>query len=129
VSLSIVISNSSGVPIYEQIKEQIKQAILMGLLSQGEALPSIRQLATELKVSVMTATRAYSELDAEGFLDTAQGRGSFVAPTNNELIREQMLRRVEDAFASAAAAARLAGVSKQELFHILDFVLEGENNG
>jgi len=128
MSLSVVISNASGLPIYEQIKQQVKQSILSGGLVEGESLPSIRQMASDLRVSVMTTTRAYAELESEGFLSTMQGKGSFVAPIDNQLVREQLLRQVEDDLASAAATARLAGVTKPELFEILNFVLEGANN-
>jgi len=128
MSLSVVISNSSGLPIYEQIKEQVKASILDGGLAEGQPLPSIRQMASDLRVSVMTTTRAYSELESEGFLVTVQGKGSFAAPIDNELVREQMLRRIEDAMSAAATAARLAGVTKPELFEILSFILEGANN-
>ena len=128
MSLSILISNSSGVPIYEQISEQMKQAILDHTLKQGEALPSIRQLASELRVSVMTANRAYSELEAEGFLVTAPGKGCFVADIDSDLVREQLVRRVEDAFAAAVTAARLARITKPELSAILDLIWEGEEN-
>ncbi|MCL2783387.1 MAG: GntR family transcriptional regulator [Propionibacteriaceae bacterium] len=128
MSLSVVISNSSGMPIYEQIKEQVKTSILDGDLAEGEPLPSIRQMASDLRVAVMTTTRAYSELESEGFLVTVQGKGSFVAPIDNQLVREQMLRRIEDAMSAAVTAARLAGVTKPELFEILNFILEGANN-
>lgn len=128
MSLSVVISNASGLPIYEQIKEQVKASILDGGLAEGEPLPSIRQMASDLRVSVMTTTRAYSELESEGFLCTVQGKGSYVAPIDNDLVREQLLRRVEDALTSAAATARIAGIAKPQLLEILDFVLEGANN-
>jgi len=128
MSLSILISNSSGVPIYEQISEQMKQAILDKTLTEGDSLPSIRQLASDLRVSVMTANRAYTELEAQGYLVTAPGRGSFVAGIDNQLIREQLVRRIEEAFSAAISAARLASMTKPELAAILDLIWEGENN-
>ena len=128
MSLSILISNSSGVPIYEQISEQMKQAILDKSLAEGDSLPSIRQLASDLRVSVMTANRAYTELEAEGYLVTAPGRGSFVAGIDSQLVREQLLRRVEEAFSAAVSAARLAQMTKSELVEILDLIWEGEGN-
>jgi len=89
--LRIIITNTSGKPIYEQIKEQIKEAILGGDLGEGELLPSIRQLAGELKISVITTTRAYTDLEEEGFIAVQQGKGCFVLPKNTELVREQLL--------------------------------------
>jgi len=128
MSLSILISNSSGVPIYAQISEQMKQAILDNTLAEGQAVPSIRQLASELRVSVMTANRAYAELEADGYLVTAPGRGSFVAGIDNQLVREQLVRRVEGSFEDAVAAARLARLTKPEMVEIFDLIWEGEHN-
>ena len=123
--LTVIIKNSSGMPIYEQIKEQIKEAILNDELNEGDALPSIRQLAADLKVSVITTTRAYSELEQEGYVTNVQGRGCFVAPKDSELIREQLIRKIEDAFTTAINAARIAKLSTEELQQLLAFTLEG----
>jgi len=112
-------------PIYEQIKEQIKEAILNDEMNEGDALPSIRQLAADLKVSVITTTRAYSELEQEGYVTNVQGRGCFVAPKDSELIREQLIRKIEDAFTTAINAARIAKLSTEELQQLLAFTLEG----
>jgi GntR family transcriptional regulator len=111
-------------PIYEQIKEQIKEAILSGELCEGEALPSIRQLAKDLKISVITTTRAYTDLEQEGFIATVQGKGCYVLPKNNELVREQLLRRIEDSFLDAINTGRIAKLSRAELRKMLEFVLE-----
>ena len=122
--MRIVITNSSGIPIYEQIKEQIKEAILSDELSEGDTLPSIRQLAKDLKISVITTTRAYSELEAEGFVVNIQGKGCFVSPKNNELVREQLLRKIEDNFSAAINTGKIAKLSRKELLNIFEFIME-----
>lgn len=124
--MRIIIQNTSKEPIYEQIEEQIKEAILCDDLKEGELLPSIRQLAKDLKISVITTTRAYTELEQEGYIAVQQGRGCFVLPKNSEIVREQLLRKIEDSFTAAANAARLAKLSRKDLIKILDFIL-GEN--
>jgi GntR family transcriptional regulator len=124
----IIIQNTSKVPIYEQIEEQIKEAILCDELKEGELLPSIRQLAKDLKISVITTTRAYAELEQEGFIAVQQGRGCFVLPKNSEIVHEQLLRKIEDSFTAAVNAARVAKLSREDLIKILDFMLE-ENRG
>jgi GntR family transcriptional regulator len=113
--LKIIISNSSGLPIYEQIKEQIKAAILCGELKEGEVLPSIRLLARDLKISVITTTRAYADLEQEGFVTNVQGKGCYVLPTNNELVKEQLLREIEEGLLTAINAAKIAKISRKEL--------------
>lgn len=123
--MRIIIRNIPGKPIYEQIKEQIKEAILSDELKEGDVLPSIRQLASELKVSVVTTTRAYSDLEQEGFIVNVQGKGCFVTPKNNEIVREQLLRNIEDNFAAAINAAKMAKLSQNELLEILKSMLEG----
>jgi len=120
----IVISNSSGVPIYEQIKEQIKNAILSGELSEGEVLPSIRQLAKDLKISVITTTRAYGDLEQEGFVANVQGKGCYVLPKNSEMVREQLLRNIEESFTAAINSAKIAKISKDELRTIFETMLK-----
>lgn len=118
--MKILISNKSGVPIYEQIKVQIKEQIMSGELAENEFLPSIRQLAKELGISVITTTRAYSDLEAEGFIATMQGKGTLVLPKDNEMVKEQYLKRIEEAFSSAIENARLANISNEELIVILE---------
>ena len=122
--MRIVISNSSGVPIYEQIKEQIKNAILSGELSEGEVLPSIRQLAKDLKISVITTTRAYGDLEQEGFVANVQGKGCYVLPKNSEMVREQLLRNIEESFTAAINSAKIAKISKDELRTIFETMLK-----
>ena len=123
--LRIIIRNASGKPIYEQIKEQIKEAILSDELNEGDILPSIRQLASELKISVVTTTRAYSDLEQEGFIVNVQGKGCFVSPKDSELVLEQLLRKIEDSFVVAINAAKIAKLPDKELFQILKSMLEG----
>ncbi|HEY9059996.1 MAG TPA: GntR family transcriptional regulator [Pseudobacteroides sp.] len=125
--MRIIISNSSGVPIYEQIKEQIKNAILSGDVSEGELLPSIRQLAKDLKISVITTTRAYGDLEQEGFVSNVQGKGCYVLPKNTEMVREQLLRDIEGSFAEAINCAKIAKITKSELQSIFDAMLKEEN--
>ncbi len=122
--MDIIISNASDKPIYEQISSQIKEAILAGDLEEGQALPSIRSLANDLHVSVITTKRAYSDLESLGFIETVQGKGSFVAGGNRELLREERLRHVEDLLAKAVADARGAGVTVAELHDMLDLRAE-----
>ncbi len=124
--MRIILRNTDKAPIYEQIKEQIKEAILSDELKEGDTLPSIRQLARDLKISVITTTRAYTDLEQEGFVAVQQGRGCFVLPKNNQIVREQLLRKIEDNFTAAVNAARVAKLSREDLLQMLDFVL-GEN--
>ena len=122
--MEIIISNSSDKPIYEQISSQIKNAILSGELSTGQALPSIRSLASDLNVSVITTKRAYSDLETLGFIETRQGKGSFVAGGNLELLREEQLRHIESLLQKALREAETASVSLSELHDILNTLAE-----
>lgn len=126
--VDIVLSKTSGVPIYEQVKEQLKAAILRGDAEEGEALPSIRGLARDLGVSVITTTRAYSDLAAEGFVTNVPGKGSYVLPRNAELVRERVLLEVSEHFADAVAQARLVDLTPAELHAALDTVIEQEQS-
>lgn len=119
-------SNSSGVPIYEQITRQIKGLIARGELREGEALPSMRLLAKELRISVITTKRAYEELEREGYIETVMGKGSFVAPHNPELVREDTLRRVEEKLVEAVQLARQGGITLDELNEILSILYGDE---
>jgi GntR family transcriptional regulator len=125
--LKIVILNTAGIPIYEQIKEQIKAAIYAGELAENEALPSIRQLARDLKISVITTTRAYNDLEQEGFIANMQGKGCFVCPKNEELIREKALREIENGFVAAIFAAKVTRIQKKELLDMFDIIAREEN--
>ncbi len=126
--MKLIISNVSGIPIYEQIKQQVKAAILSGELKEGEALPSLRTLAKELRISVLTVTRAYTELEQEGFVNTIQGRGCFVMGWGSELMKEQLIRKVETGLSEAIQAAKIANLSKEELHHLLDILLEANSD-
>jgi len=116
--LKIIISNQSELPIYAQIREQLKEQILNGQIPEGTTLPSIRQLAKEVGVSVITTTRAYSDLEAEGFIASMQGKGSVVLSIDNSLLREQSLMRIEEGLATAIETARTMGMSEEELLEI-----------
>lgn len=113
--MNLMISNSSGQPIYEQIYSQIKQLIFTGSLGADEALPSIRLLAKDLRISVITTKRAYEELEREGFIYTVPGKGSFVAPRNAELVREETLRKIEEHMDAIARLAAGCGLTNQDL--------------
>ena len=121
--LSVVLSNTAGVPIYEQIAQQVRDAILTGQVEADEILPSIRALARDLRVSVITTTRAYSDLVAEGFLANVPGKGYFVLPRDSELVREQVLREVEEHLDRAVERARLAQLSDEELHTMLQTII------
>ena len=124
--MDIIISNSGGVPIYEQITRQMKGLILRGDLREGEALPSMRLLAKDLRISVITTKRAYDELEADGFLYTVAGKGCFVAEKNLDLIREQKLKDLEDHLDAAVELAAQCGVSAPELMEMLRILLKEE---
>ena len=122
--MTIIIRNSFGMPIYEQIKEQIKESILKDEMNEGDMLPSIRQLASDLKVSVITTTRAYTDLEQEGYIINVQGKGCYVAPKDSDLIHEQLLCKIEDGFNSAIIAARIAKLPREEVQKLFEFILE-----
>jgi len=120
--MNIIISNSAEEPIYEQIVRQIKEAILKGELEEGELLPSIRNLAKELQISVITAKRAYDELEKEGFITTIPGKGTYVAAQNKELMREKRLKIVEEKLIEAVIAARAVNLSLEELKEMMEIL-------
>lgn len=122
--MHIVLSNSSVLPIYEQIKEQVKAQILSGELYENEMLPSLRQLAKDLKISVLTTTRAYNELEEEGYITSRQGKGFFVMPSGSDLLKEQLIKEVESGLNSAIVAARRASMTEEELINLLKLLLE-----
>ena len=124
--MEIYLSNAGQEPIYAQITRQIKEQILSGQLHAGDALPSIRLLAKELRISVITTKRAYEELEAEGFVYTVPGKGVFVNAPNPELHREETLRRVEELLQQALDTARTGGVSVDEVRATLALLTEGE---
>lgn len=124
--MNIIISNSSDKALYEQIVEQIKSLIMSKDLNEGDALPSMRLLAKELRISVITTKRAYEELEREGFIFSITGKGSFVAGTNMELIREQQFRMVEEHLQKAVETAKSSGIEMSELFDILKLLYKEE---
>jgi GntR family transcriptional regulator len=124
--MNIVVSNSNKKPIYEQISSQIKNQIISGKLKEGDALPSMRLLAKELRISVITTKRAYEELEREGFIDTATGRGSFVASRNVEFIKEEQFRKVEEYLTKSVEIARSSGISLEELTEVLSTLYKEE---
>lgn len=124
--MTIIIDNKSGVPIYDQIYSQIKAQIIGDSLRQDEALPSIRSLAKDLRISVITTKRAYDELEAEGFIYTLPGKGSFVAPKNTELLREENLRRIEEHMREISALAVQSGLTRHELSEMYTLISEEE---
>ena len=123
--MDIILSNSSDKPIYEQIASQVKAQILSGALAAGAKLPSIRALASDLGVSVITTKRAYEDLERDGFILTQPGRGSFVADQNPALLREEHLKKVEDCLQGAVDAARLGGIGYDEVAETLRLLWEG----
>ena len=124
--MDIIISNAGDTPIYDQITRQVKGLILRGELAEGEALPSMRLLAKELRISVITTKRAYEELERDGFLENVPGKGCFVAPQNRELLREAQLRKVEAALNQAVEEARKGAFPLEELHEMLDILYKGE---
>lgn len=124
--MEIIISNSNKKPIYEQIASQIKDMIMIGALEEGDALPSMRLLAKELRISVITTKRAYEELEREGFIETVTGRGSFVASKNLDFIKEEQLRRVEEHLLKSVDIAKSSGISLNELVEVLTTIYEEE---
>lgn len=124
--MDIIISNASSKPIYEQITSQIKTLILNGSLTEGEALPSMRLLAKELRISVITTKRAYEDLERDGFIETVTGRGSFVAGKNLEFVREEHLRLIEEKLQDAVDLAKTADINTSEMIELLKLLYDGE---
>jgi GntR family transcriptional regulator len=124
--LNIHISNGSGMPIYEQITSQIKGKIMSGELSEGEALPSMRLLAKELRISVITTKRAYEDLERDGFIQSVPGKGSYVAGPDLDLIREEQLRNLEAHLTKAVDAAKNAGLAPKDLADMIHILFKGE---
>ncbi len=122
--MKIIVSNSSDEPIYEQISKQIKGMILKGELKEGDLLPSIRGLARDLQISVITTKRAYDELEKEGFIETVQGKGSFVAAQNKELMKEKKLKIIEEKLVEVVEENKLLGLSYEEIEEMLKILFE-----
>lgn len=124
--MNIIISNSSGKPIYEQITSQIKNMIISGQLNAGDSLPSMRTLAKELRISVITTKRAYNDLEQEGFIETITGKGSYVSAKDTEVIREGNLRITEEYLAKAVDLAKKSGITLKDLKEVLELIYNGE---
>ena len=122
--MDIIISNSSNDPIYLQIVNQIKAMIMSGELSPGDALPSMRNLAMQMRVSLITTKRAYEELERDGFIETYTGKGSFVKAQNAEFLKEENLKQIEQLLSEAVDKAKMSGVSQEEMQDILNMLYE-----
>ena len=126
--MDIIISNSSGVPIYEQIEEQIKSQIISGELVEGDALPSMRVLAKELKISIITTKRAYEELERDGFIESVTGKGSFVKGINSDIVKENMMFAIEELLDKAVDKALLGKVSCEQRTQMLELLYNDKKN-
>ncbi|HIU40328.1 MAG TPA: GntR family transcriptional regulator [Candidatus Aphodocola excrementigallinarum] len=124
--MKLIISNSSNVPIYEQIKNQIIDQILNDELKEDEALPSIRTLSADIKISVMTIKKAYDELEHDGYIITRQGKGSFVAPKNLELAKEQKKKEIEVYINKIVSISKIYNIDKKEIIDLFKYMFEGE---
>ena len=124
--MNLIISNASGKPIYEQIYTQVKNCIISGELSPGDALPSIRALAKDLRISVITTTRAYYELERDGFIDRVPGKGCYVAEKNLELVREAHLKQIEDHMSEIVSLAAGCSLSEEDTVRMLRLIWENE---
>ena len=124
--MNIIITNSSGLPIFEQIENAIKEAIFSNELKEGEMLPSVRSLANDLKISFLTVKRAYDELEKAGFIKTVQGKGSYVSPKNLDLIKEEKLKEVQDYIEKIYEVSKLSNISKEEIRELFKMIFEEE---
>lgn len=124
--MNLIISNASGKPIYEQIYTQVKNCIISGELSPGDALPSIRALAKDLRISVITTTRAYDELERDGFIDRVPGKGCYVAEKNLELVREAHLEQIEEHMTEIVTLAAGCSLSEEDTVRMLRLIWENE---
>ena len=124
--MNIILSNSSGIPIFEQIENAIKEAIFSNELKEDDMLPSVRNLANDLKISFLTVKRAYDELEKAGFIKTVQGKGSFVAPKNLDLIKEEKLKEIQDYIEKVYNISKIANISEDEVKEIFRMIFEEE---
>lgn len=124
--MNIILSNSNGIPIFEQIENAIKEAIFSNELKEEEMLPSVRNLANELKISFLTVKRAYDELEQAGFIKTIQGKGSFVAPKNVELFKEEKLKEIQDYIDKIYNISNMANISEDEVKELFKIIFEGD---
>ena len=124
--MNIILSNSNGIPIFEQIENAIKEAIFSNELKEEEMLPSVRNLANDLKISFLTVKRAYDELEQAGFIKTVQGKGSFVAPKNLEIIKEEKLKEIQDYIEKIYNISKIANISEDEVKELFKMIFEGD---
>ena len=124
--MNIIISNNSSIPIYEQIETAIKQAIFSNELKEDEVLPSVRTMANDLKISFLTVKKAYDELEQEGYIKTVQGKGSFVAPKNLELIREEKLKEIQELIEKIYNISKVSNISEQEVMELFKIIFKGD---
>lgn len=124
--MELIIRNTGEAPIYEQITRQVKAHILQGTLREGDALPSMRLLAKDLRISVITTKRAYEELERDGFIVTVPGKGCFVAPQNSSLVKEDAMRRMEEKLSEAITIAKIAGLTLEEMAQTLEILFREE---
>ena len=124
--MNIILSNSNGVPIFEQIENAIKEAIFSNELKEEDMLPSVRSLANDLKISFLTVKRAYDELEQAGYIKTIQGKGSYVAPKNIELIREEKLREIQDYIEKIYSISKMANIPEEEVKELFKIIFEGD---
>ena len=122
--MRIIINNTSMVPIYEQLMDQIKNEIINGSLKENDVLPSVRSLSGELRISALTVKKAYDRLEEEGFVVTVHGKGTYVAATDQQLALEARKKTVEDDFAAAVQKASAVGFTKSDILEILEIILE-----
>lgn len=122
--MNIIISNSIGKPIYEQIKKAIKQAIYSNELKEGEILPSVRVMANDLKISFLTVKKAYDDLEIEGFIKTVQGKGSYVLPKNLNLLREEKLKEIENHVVSIVKLSRIYNITEDEVINLIKIMFK-----
>lgn len=126
MSLNIIITNSNDTPIFMQIKDSIKESIFNDTLKEGESLPSVRTLASDLKISFLTVKRAYDELEKEGFIKTIPGKGSFISPKNMELIREEKLKQIESYIEEIYKLSKISNITEEEIKELFQFIFEEE---
>ncbi len=124
--MNIILSNNSNVPIYEQIENAIKEAIFSNELKEEDMLPSVRNLANDLKISFLTVKRAYDELEKAGFIKTVQGKGSYVAPKNIELIKEEKLKEIQDYIEKVYSISKMANIPEEEVKELFRIIFEGD---
>ncbi len=124
--MNIIITNSSGLPIFEQIENSIKEAIFSNELKEGEMLPSVRSLANDLKISFLTVKRAYDELEKAGFIKTVQGKGSYVSPKNLDLIKEEKLKEIQGYIEKIYEVSKISNISKEEVIELFKMIFEEE---